>query len=57
MGTPNEEQAVNGTFSIRADDGFKYIVTYTGDNSGILLFIDMLPIKRIPPNALKTLVG
>lgn len=56
-GTPEEDFTISGTLTFRADDGFKYNIKYTYDKTGRNVTIDRFPFKRIPPNALKSLVG
>lgn len=56
-GTPEEEFVFTGSYSFRAEDGFKYIVRYTLSKTGSDVTIDRIAIHRIPPNALKSLVG
>lgn len=56
-GTPEEEYVISGVLTFKADDGYKYNIKYTYDKSGSNVIFDRFPIRRIPPNALKSLVG
>lgn len=56
-GTPNEETSITGEWTFKADDGYKYYIKYRVDKTGTHIDIDKTPIKRIPPNALKSLIG
>lgn len=56
-GTPEEEYIITGLFGFKADDGYKYTVKYSYDKNGSNVIVDSFPIRRIPPNALKSLIG
>lgn len=56
-GTPEEEYVISGVLTFKADDGYKYNIKYTCDKNGSNVILDRFPIRRIPPNALKSLVG
>lgn len=56
-GTPDEETVVNGKYSFKGDDSYKYFIKYTIDKNGIHIDIDRLLFHRIPPSTLKSLVG
>lgn len=56
-GQPDENEVLSGVLEVRGDDGYKYYIRYTIDKSGSQILVDRAPIRRIPPNALKSLVG
>lgn len=56
-GTPDEKEVISGIFQVKGDDGYKYFVRYTIDKEGTKIDVDRAPIRRIPPGALKSLVG
>lgn len=56
-GTSNEQFILNGRYSFYGADGILYIVDFKQGHNGSTIFVDRVPIKRIPPGALKSLVG
>lgn len=57
VGTPLEETLITGFFNYKGEDGFKYNVAYTIDKHGSHINVTRFAIHRIPPQALKSLVG
>lgn len=56
-GQPDENEVISGVVEVKGDDGYKYFIRYTIDKNGSQVEVDRAPIRRIPPNALKSLVG
>lgn len=56
-GTPEEETILNGFYRFNAEDGYRYFIKYTIDKNGTKIDVSRLLHHRIPPNALKSLVG
>lgn len=56
-GASDEEIVLTGVYSFKADDGYKYFIQYTIDGNGTTIDVSRTAIHRIPPNALKSLVG
>lgn len=56
-GTSDEKEVISGVVGFKGEDGYKYFVRYTIDNEGTKIEVDRVPIRRIPPSALKSLVG
>lgn len=56
-GTPEQDVIISGKYLFTADDGYRYVVKYSYDKNGSNVIIDQFPVRRIPPNALKSLIG
>lgn len=56
-GTLDEEITVHGLYIFNAEDGYKYFLRFLADKDGLNVSAYNLPIRRIPPGALKSLVG
>lgn len=56
-GTPEEEIVVTGEYVFKGDDGYRYYIKYSIDADGTHVTVDSTAIHRIPPSALKSLVG
>lgn len=48
---------VDGVISFRGDDDLMYRLLYVFDNNGYNTTIESYPFRRIPPGALKSLIG
>lgn len=57
-GQADQYELYSGFYVVKGEDGYKYFIRYTIDNNGkIQICVDRAPFRRIPPNALKSLVG
>lgn len=56
-GALEEEIIIDGLYIFNAEDGYKYFLRFLADKGGLNISAYNLPIRRIPPGALKSLVG
>lgn len=52
-----KEFKIDGAIHFRAEDSFKYNLFYGFENDQYNITIDSFPTRRIPPGALKSLIG
>lgn len=53
----NKEVTVNAVITFKAEDQLKYNIFIVFENNDYNVTIDAFPFRRIPPGALKSLIG
>lgn len=57
MQVENNEVLLDALYIFNAEDGYKYFIRIIPNGSVDNITVYNIPAKRIPPNALKSLVG